>query len=464
MHPHLARRPDGQHGGPVLAPKHGSGGTPADEPGEFTVKDFASLYDVNPLYAKGINGSGRTIGILTFASFRPSDAIAYWQYAGVKVKPNRLTIVNVDSGPGAPSDVSGSDETTADVEQSGGVAPDANIIVYQAPNTSQGTVDVFARMIHDNRADSFSISWGIWELFDNLATSPVNDAFSGQVVSELQATHELLVIAALQGQTGFASSGDTGAYDAFGYEGGNFNPLSVDYPATDTAITAAGGTTIAFTATFTSPAITITVPHERVWGWDYLEPLCPTGQSVQQCFVYPAGDGGGVSLFFAMPSYQFGISGTQSSQPRQTYDNPYSEPVVNFGVLPAFFPGRNVPDVSFNADPFTGYILAFTSDGTSTAEGIPAGFSFIAGFGGTSFVGPQLNGVTALLGQNVDHRLGLLNTSLYNLAREGYTFGPSPVIRTISSGNNWFYYGRNGYSPAAGLGTIDVYNLSRVTH
>jgi hypothetical protein len=57
-----------------------------------------------------------------------------------------------------------------------------------------------------------------------------------------------------------------------------------------------------------------------------------------------------------------------------------------------------------------------------------------------------------------------LNPSVYNLAREGYTFGPSPAIRTISSGNNWFYYGRNDYSPAAGLGTIDVYNLSRVTH
>ncbi len=41
----------------VLAPKHGSGGSPADEPGEFTVKDFATLYDVNPLYAKGIDGN-----------------------------------------------------------------------------------------------------------------------------------------------------------------------------------------------------------------------------------------------------------------------------------------------------------------------------------------------------------------------------------------------------------------------
>ena len=38
-------------------------------------------------------------------------------------------------GPGAPSDDSGSSETTLDVEQSGGLAPAAKLIVYQTDRT-----------------------------------------------------------------------------------------------------------------------------------------------------------------------------------------------------------------------------------------------------------------------------------------------------------------------------------------
>jgi hypothetical protein len=37
------------------------------------------------------------------------------------------------------------------------------------------------------------------------------------------------------------------------------------------------------------------------------------------------------------------------------------------------------------------------------------------------------------------------------------------VINTISTGNNWFLKARDGYSPAVGLGTIDVFKLSEVT-
>jgi len=53
---------------------------------------------------------------------------------------------------------------------------------------------------------------------------------------------------------------------------------------------------------------------------------------------------------------------------------------------------------------------------------------------------------------------------LYNLSRSGQTSGPHAPIHTISTGDNWFFNGRNGYSPAVGLGTMDVFNLSRVMH
>jgi len=459
--PHLKFAPANLGGSPVIRNPGSTSGVDT-ESGALTVKDFAILYDVNPLYAKGVTGKGRTLGIVTLANFTPSDVFAYWSSLDLKVNANRLTVINIDGGPGAPSDASGSDETTLDVEQSGGIAPGAKIIVYQAPNTDQGFLDAFARAVHENKADSFSTSWGEWEFFDSTAGgNQVTDVFSRETVSSLQALHEVLVVAALQGQTAFAAAGDCGAYDVFDEVASNFStPLSVDNPASDSAIVAGGGTTLPGVQEFTladgSP-FSVNVPAERVWGWDYLIPLCnalgldPLGD----CGIFPAGGGGGVSVFFPLPLYQFGIFGTQLSQPNQSLvDNSTSPPTDDFD-LPAHFFGRNVPDVSFNADPDTGYSLFYTSS--------RHGFEVETFGGGTSFVSPQLNGVTALLSQNAGHRLGLLNVELYNLARLGLTQGRNAVINTISTGDNWFYKARNGYSPAVGLGTIDVFKLSEVT-
>jgi kumamolisin len=461
--PHLKRAPATLSGSPVVRIPGSTAGVDT-ESGALTVKDFATLYDVNPLYAKGVTGKGRTLGIVTLANFTPSDVFTYWSALNLKVNANRLTVINIDGGPGKPSDRSGSDETTLDVEQSGGIAPGANIIVYQSPNTDQGFLDAFAQAVHDNKADSFSTSWGEWEFFDSTAGgNQVTDVFSHETVSSLQALHEVLVVAALQGQTAFAAAGDCGAYDVFDEVAANFStPLSVDNPASDSAIVAAGGTTLPGVQEFGLPdgsTFSINVPTERVWGWDYLIPLCnalgldPLGSD---CAIFPGGGGGGVSVFFPMPVYQFGILGAQISQPNQSLvDNSTTPPTVDF-ALPAHFFGRNVPDVSFNADPDTGYSIFYTSN--------RKGFEVETFIGGTSFVSPQLNGVTALLAQNAGHRLGLLNVELYNLSRLGLTQGRHAVINTISTGDNWFYKARDGYSPAVGLGTIDVFKLSEVTH
>ncbi len=111
--------------------------------------------------------------------------------------------------------------------------------------------------------------------------------------------------------------------------------------------------------------------------------------------------------------------------------------------------------MSYNADPETGYILVYTSDQN--------GFEVLTFGGGTSFVAPQLNGVTALLSQSLHGaRLGLLNYPLYALALTGQAYkGSHPPLHAIVDGDNWFYKGRNGYSPAAGLGTIDVANFAQ---
>ncbi|HXX56343.1 MAG TPA: protease pro-enzyme activation domain-containing protein, partial [Candidatus Nitrosotalea sp.] len=304
--------------------------TTPDAPGYWTPIDFADYYDAQPLYNHGVTGKGRTLGIVTLASFTLSDAFAYWSAIGLSVNPNRIQIVNVDGGPGAPSDASGSGETASDVELSGGIAPGANIIVYQAPNTNQGFVDDFAAAIDANTAETVSTSWGVgWEWFGNLENGPVTDPMTRQTMSFIQAAHELFVRAAIQGQTMFAVSMDGGAYDV------NWDlsclgpyspsqpyscsqPLTVDYPASDPAVTATGGTTLPGLQQFCLNAgctsiYDVNVPHERVWAEDYLEGLCQA-QGIPDpvaCGIFPYGSGGGVSISFLLPSYQFSLPGTE---------------------------------------------------------------------------------------------------------------------------------------------------------
>jgi kumamolisin len=437
---------------------------------QLTVNDFAKYYDVGPLYKQGITGAGRTLGVLTFASFTPSDAFAYWAAVGLKVNPHRIQIVNVDGGPGAPSDASGSDETTLDVEQSGGIAPGANIIVYQGSNFFVDLVNVFAAAIDANQADSLGMSWGVWEWLCNLENYPAPDPITGKTVAATQAIHELLLRAAIQGQTVYSSAGDGGAYEAQ-YNFGCSNPYSPNvanscslaltalYPASDPYITAAGGTTLPGLQQFcqnaacTPPYFDINIKHESVWGWDYLTNFCAQvlGLNPQACGIFPVGGGGGVSITFPLPQYQFGIFGTQFSQPNQAF---YLQPYGLLDALPAFYPGRNVPDVSFNADPETGYVVFYTSSVT--------GFGEYPGYGGTSFVDQQLNGVTALLDQAMNKRIGFLNPTLYGLVQSGRGyFGPNAPLNPIAYGDNWFYHGSNGYNLGAGAGTMDVANFAQ---
>jgi subtilase family serine protease len=231
--------------------------------------------------------------------------------------------------------------------------------------------------------------------------------------------------------------------------------LSVEYPSSDPAITAVGGTTLpgiqqyCLNSACTPPYFAINIPAERVWGWDYLEGLCTAlGLSYAACGIEFAGGGGGVSISFATPFYQIGLPGVQQSQHGQVFKagSGFTGGPPLVVDLPANFAGRNVPDVSFNSDPQTGYVILYTS----SASGALAEYAFE---GGTSFAAPQLNGVSALLGEYVHGRLGLLNFPLY-FSR--FAQGPTQPLNVISHGDNWFYQARDGYSPAAGLGTLDV--------
>ncbi|GLQ49522.1 protease pro-enzyme activation domain-containing protein [Dyella flava] len=430
----------------------GSNGNPTATgiPEEYTVGDVANFYNINPLYQRGVVGKGSTVGIVTLSNFYPSDATLYWTDIGLATKPNRIKQVHVDGGGAIDG---GSGETSIDVEQSGGIAPYANVIVYDAPNTNDGYVDVFARAVSDNVADSISTSWGLPEIA-NFAALNIPGASNTDTtdVGDLRAFHAIFLEAAVQGQSLFAAAGDSGAYDTvrdFGYAPGPGNytsaPLTVDSPASDPYITAAGGTTTPYSYSFNGGPVE-SITQESVWGWDYIQNYFNTYVGPNVIDLFSVGGGGGVSVYWHTPFYQAFTNGVETSQPHQTlvYDDPVAGPTTQL-ILPSHFQGRNVPDISLNADPESGYM--FVLDGAINY-----------GEGGTSFVGPQLNGITALLRQSSGHRIGLWNPQVYAI-QNIFGYGRFSAFNSIRAGDNWFYYGQPRYNEGAGIGSLNVANL-----
>jgi len=452
----------------ALAPAKKGGAAPntPDPPGEWTVADFAQYYNVDPIYAQGVSGRHQTIGIVTLASFTPTDALAYWASLGLGAAPSRIKQINIDGGPGAPSDDSGSVETTLDVEQSGGIAPGAQVLVYEAPNTNQGFIDDFAAVVDQDAADTVSVSWGEWEWLDTIPADDVSDPTNGRNTAFIRALNDVLMQAALEGQSFFCAAGDAGAYDANDPASGLFDVpqypkvLSVDDPAAQTYITTAGGTTLPGPQEYPLPnggTYTVDIATEQAWGWDYLIQLCSIlGYDPVSCGIFPAGGGGGVSSYVPVPSYQRSVRGITATPFGQELVGPsYPQEGIELPVkLPGGFAGRNVPDISLNCDPDTGYVVWYTSSAPGSTLAV---YDF---YGGTSFAGPQLNGVTSLFNQALHHRLGLLNFALYSLAAGGYGYeGPHAPLRDIDAGDNWYWHAGPGYDQATGVGVPNVSNL-----
>ncbi len=437
---------------------------PASKPGQYSTKDFVTLYNVTPLKTRGITGAGKTLGILTFASFANSDAVKYWTDLGLtasQYSASRITVVNVI--PGSTIGTDGDDETTLDVQQSGGLAPDAAVRVYEAPNTDAGFLALFTQAVTENIADSLSISWGSPEWYSSADDLAPYDA--------------VLLQAGAQGIPISAASGDEGAYDIGAIQVYPYysNVLAVDFPSSSPYIVAAGGTTLPVTITKTNPTFSYTVTAEQPWAWDYLLPYyaAKTGNSGTQSTYYksyfPVGGGGGVSVLYPTPSYQQGLAGIQASAAGQAEICFTSQPAIGSNpanpctpgptstfsdgsffpggaLLPAGFAGRNTPDVSLNADTFSGYVLYYK--GAYYTQG-----------GGTSFVAPQLNGIFTLLTQAAGHRIGWPHPQLYSIFKSvGY--GSGSPFRAITKGSNLYYTASPQFNPATGMGSLDVGNLA----
>jgi kumamolisin len=429
--------------------------------------DFAAEYGLNPLYKKGATGAGRTVAIVTLAALDPGAPQFFWKHiAHVPASNRSVSVVNVDGGPGAPSDASGSGETDLDVEQSGALASGANVIVYQAPNSDPGFADAFFTAASKNTADTVSTSWGESETVIRAGV-----ASGTEPPAYVAAFDEAFLELAAQGQSGFDAAGDGGAYDDF-YELGTTS-LSVDNPADSPFMTAAGGTTLPWTGQLTGPdgTVTVTVPDQRAWGWDYLwQPMSSiTGTSILDTVeANAAGTGGGFSVLEPTPSYQRGVPGTQNFHAVQ-YLTPTDFQTIAPGLVEptawTFNPtpgvsqgrgsGRAVPDLATNADPESGYLLyepSFAGVGQPVLQG---------GWGGTSFSAPQLNGSTAVIDSYLGHRVGLWNPSIYAFAAGAHS--PFTPLQESGIGNdNLFYTGNPGqlFNQGSGLGLPNLSQLA----
>jgi kumamolisin len=275
-------------------------------PGSFAPPQVGEIYN----FPKDLDGTGQCIGILEFGGgYSDSDLQAYFQRLGMPApKVTAVSVGGVGNEPGKDQDSDA--EVLLDIEIAASLAPGAKIVVYFAPFTEQGWVDVVTAAIHDtqNRPSVLSISWGFTEgqdIWTPQAIDTVNQAFQA---------------AALQGITVCAASGDDGSRDQL-----DDGRAHVDFPASSPYVLACGGTTLLFSGN--------TFPGEKVWN---------DGGRDQG----GGATGGGVSDDIAQPSWQKGIV----------------PPSVNSGN----HVGRGVPDVAGNADGVSGY--AILADGQLLSE------------------------------------------------------------------------------------------------
>jgi kumamolisin len=258
--------------------------------GSFTPPQLASLYN----FPTGLDGSGQTVAIIELGGgYRPADLKTYFAKLGVPTP--KVKAVRVDGGRNHPSNANSADgEVMLDIDVAGSIAPKASIVVYFAPNTSQGFLDAITTAMHDNvnKPSVISISWGGPE-----------SSWTGQSMTQFDQAFQA---AAALGVTVCAAAGDNGSGD-----GVTDGKSHVDFPASSPYALACGGTKLL--------ANGAKIASETVWNES---PNSATG--------------GGVSATFPLPTYQAAAHVPPSTNP-------------GGGT------GRGVPDVSGDADPASGY-------------------------------------------------------------------------------------------------------------
>jgi uncharacterized membrane protein len=364
--------------------------------------DFAGIYNVGPLYANSIDGTGQAIAIVGRTNINVPDVQTFRNYFSLPA--NAPTIVLNGTDPGIVSQDEES-EAILDVEWSGAVAPKAAIqlVVSASTYASDGVTLSAEYIVNQNLAAIVSTSFGSCER--DMGTS------------ENQFWNGLWQQAALQGMTVLVSSGDSGVAGCDLDSGSTAtNPQSVNGLCSSPFSTCVGGT-----------AFNDIANPGAYWT--------PSGSAVgyipETAWNQSGSVAGGSDLWASGPSMVY---------PKPTWQTGPGVPSDGW---------RDVPDVALSAATHDGYVTYM--QGSYYADG------------GTSASAPSFAGLLALAAQQTGARLGNVNATLYTLAANQGSSG-SGVFHDITAGNKTVpglagYNAGAGYDLATGLGSVDAAQL-----
>jgi subtilase family serine protease len=400
--------------------------------------DLATIYDLNPLFAKGLTGLGQTIAVVEdtnlysaadWNTFRSKFGLtAYAHGSLVTVHPAPSTGRNNCGNPG----VNGDDgEAILDAEWASAAAPDATIAVEACADTRStfGGLIAIQNLINSKNPPSImSISYGECEAENGAAS---NKAFN---TAYQQAAAEGISVFVAAGDEGSAScdAGAPGATHGIGVSAFASTPYNVAVGGTDFADSYLGTNASYWNAT-NSPTYGSALSYIPETPWNDscagglisnllgftttfgANSFCATSTANQQGFLAVAGGSGGPSGCATGNPTRFGVVGGSCKG--------YAKPSWQAGVPGIPADGvRDIPDVSlFAANGLWGHYYVFCwSDGANGGAPCTGDPSTWAGAGGTSFSSPIMAGIQALVNQHQGAAQGNPNYVYYKLAASEY--------------------------------------------
>lgn len=364
--------------------------------------DFATIYDLNPLYNAGTNGSGTAIAIAGRSNIELSDVASFRSNAGLE--PNIPSVIVDGDDPGLVN--SDQAEATLDVEWAGAIAPAAQVDLVVAASTSatDGIDLASAYIVNHAVATVMSVSYASCE--------------QEMSATELAFYNNLWEQAASEGISVFVAAGDSGAAGCQISTDTKGSRAAVNGLCTSPYATCVGGTEFsesANAAEYWSAANSsaygsaLSYIPEQVWN----ESALAGGSDLWA-------SGGGVSRVHAQPAWQRNVNGTEAA-----------------GGM------RAVPDLSLAAADHDGYFVV--------ENGKPSILS------GTSFTAPAFAAVIALINQKEGGTgQGSVNVHLYALASAmPNAFHPTLAGNNTVPGVEGFAANGATYNLATGLGSVD---------
>ena len=418
--------------------------------------DFATIYNVLPLWSAGVDGTGQSIAIVARSNIALADVENFRSIFGLPARDPIITLNGADPGLTA----SDEDEAAADAEWSGAVAKGAtiNLVVSKSTTASDG-VDLSAEYIVDkNLAPVLSSSYGTCE--------------TEMTAGEKQLYPSLWQQAAAEGITVVVAAGDGGSAFCDTDQPFTVRGLQVNGMASTPYDVAVGGTdfddvldqtAIAYWNTSNNPATLASAKSyvpEMTWndscagpqaliylGYYFTdstaEALCndPLAQGIIIDLLDVIAGGGGVSSTYAKPSWQSGVTGIPADGQR---DLPDVSLFAGDGLLSHYYP------------------VCQADQGATCNPSGPNGI-VVDVDGGTSSSAQDFAGIMAMVNQKMGSRQGLANPTLYKLASIQYgNSANSQACNTsysIAAGNSCVFYDvTSGTSDVPCLyGTLNCY-------